>query len=61
MTFPVVSVEDMVRSQVLLLDFLGVHRLHASVGASLGGMQSLLAAALLPERIGRYGMLVVEV
>lgn len=53
MTFPVVSVEDMVRTQVLLLDYLGIDRIHASVGASLGGMQSMMTAALFPDRVGR--------
>ena len=53
MSFPVVTVEDMVRAQFLLLDHLGVSRLHASVGASLGGMQSLMSAALFPDRVGR--------
>lgn len=54
MTFPVVSVEDMVNTQCLLLDYLGLPYLHASIGASLGGMQSIMAAALYPHRIGRY-------
>ena len=53
MSFPVVSVEDMVRTQMLLLDHLGVADVHAAVGASLGGMQSLMAAALYPERVRR--------
>lgn len=53
MTFPVLSVEDMVRSQALLLDHLGVTKVHASVGSSLGGMQGILAGATLPERVGR--------
>ena len=53
MSFPVVTVEDMVRAQFLLLDHLGVSRLHASVGASLGGIQSLMSAALFPDRVGR--------
>lgn len=53
MSFPVVSVEDMVRTQMMLLDHLGVARVHASVGSSLGGMQSILATALYPERVGR--------
>eukprot|EP00118_Oscarella_pearsei_P008518 m.44380 g.44380 ORF g.44380 m.44380 type:complete len:434 (+) comp33514_c0_seq1:152-1453(+) len=53
MTFPLVTVEDMVRSQFLLLDYLGIEKLHAAVGASLGGMQSLMSAALFPERVGR--------
>jgi homoserine O-acetyltransferase len=43
----------MVRAQLLLLDELGIDRLHASVGASLGGMQSLMVAGLAPERVGR--------
>lgn len=51
--FPILTVQDMVRAQLLLLDRLGIHRVYASVGASLGGMQSLLIAALEPERVGR--------
>ena len=53
MSFPLVTIEDMVHAQFLLLDRLGVGRLHAAVGASLGGMQSLMAAAIYPERVGR--------
>lgn len=52
-TFPVVSVYDMVNAQFALLDHLGIEHLHASVGSSLGGMCSLAAAALYPERVGR--------
>ena len=51
--FPIVTVRDMVRAQMLLLDHLGIERLHASIGASLGGMQSLDVAACAPERVGR--------
>jgi len=51
--FPILTVGDMVRAQLALLDHLGIARLHASSGASLGGMQSLLLAALAPERVGR--------
>jgi homoserine O-acetyltransferase len=53
MNFPVVTVEDMVAAQFLLLDHLGISRLHAAVGSSLGGMQSIMAAALFPDRVGR--------
>ena len=53
MTFPLVTVEDMVHSQFLLVDHLGIERLHAAVGSSLGGMQCLMAAAMYPERVGR--------
>lgn len=51
--FPILTVMDMVRAQILLLDSLGIQRLHASVGASMGGMQSLAAGVLMPERVGR--------
>lgn len=53
MTFPVLTVEDMVQAQFLLLDHLGIDSLHASVGSSLGGMQSIMSAALFPNRVGR--------
>ncbi len=51
--FPILTVQDMVRAQLLLLDHLGIQCLHASVGASLGGMQSLMLAALAPDRVQR--------
>lgn len=51
--FPIITVRDMVRAQLLLLDHLGIDTLHASVGASLGGMQSLLLAGDAPERVRR--------
>ncbi|KAI8589510.1 homoserine O-acetyltransferase [Geranomyces variabilis] len=51
--FPIVTIFDMVRAQFHLLDALGITKLHASVGASMGGMQSLAAAALFPARVGR--------
>ncbi|KAJ2371172.1 homoserine O-acetyltransferase [Coemansia sp. RSA 2607] len=52
-TFPLLTVNDMVRAQFLLLDSLHIDRLHASVGASMGGMQALCAAALHSSRVGR--------
>ena len=51
--FPILTMEDMVRAQFRLLDAFGIERLYASVGSSMGGMQSLAAGALFPERIGR--------
>jgi homoserine O-acetyltransferase len=51
MTFPVVTVGDMVRAQALLLDALGIERLFAVVGGSMGGMQVLQWAADYPERL----------
>jgi homoserine O-acetyltransferase len=45
--------EDMVRAQFRLLDNLGIQKLYASVGSSMGGMQSLAAGVLFPDRVGR--------
>lgn len=53
MRFPVITIRDMVRAQVLLLDALGIDRLHAVIGGSMGGMQALSLAANFPERAGR--------
>lgn len=51
--FPILTMDDMVRAQFRLLDGLGIEKLYASVGASMGGMQSLAAGVLFPERVGR--------
>lgn len=51
--FPILTMEDMVRAQFRLLDSLGVDKLYASVGSSMGGMQSLAVGVLFPERVGR--------
>ncbi len=51
--FPTFGIRDMVASQAALLDHLGVGRLEAVVGASMGGMQALQWAVSHRERIGR--------
>lgn len=51
--FPVVTVHDMVAAQVHLLDYLGISRLFAVVGASMGGMQALEWGVSHPQRVGR--------
>jgi homoserine O-acetyltransferase len=43
----------MVRAQVALLDLLGIERLHAVVGGSMGGMQALSLAAHWPGKVDR--------
>jgi len=49
--FPVVTVEDMVDVHVRLLDELGIERLLAVAGGSMGGMQALSLAQRYPERV----------
>src|ERR1700753_4126013 len=48
--FPLVTVRDMVRSQAMLLDALGIETLLMVIGGSMGGMQVLQWAASYPER-----------
>ncbi|MDR1969447.1 MAG: homoserine O-acetyltransferase [Burkholderiaceae bacterium] len=49
--FPVVTVEDWVNTQARLLDALGIARLAAVMGGSLGGMQALSWTLQYPERV----------
>lgn len=51
--FPILTIQDMVRGQFRLLDHLNIDKLHATVGASMGSMQSLAAGILFPDRINR--------
>jgi homoserine O-acetyltransferase len=50
--FPVVTVEDWVNAQARLLDRLGIERLAAVMGGSLGGMQALSWTLQYPQRMG---------
>ena len=47
--FPVVTVRDMVRAQRHLLSSLGIYRVHAVIGGSMGGMQALQFAVDYPN------------
>ncbi|HEX7783897.1 MAG TPA: homoserine O-acetyltransferase [Sphingobium sp.] len=51
MRFPVITIADMVRAQALLLDHLGVDRIRAVIGGSMGGMQALTWPTLYPDRV----------
>jgi homoserine O-acetyltransferase len=49
--FPVVTVEDWVNAQALLMDKLGIETLAAVMGGSLGGMQALSWTLQYPNRL----------
>ena len=51
--FPILTMEDMVHAQFRLLNAFGIDKLYASVGSSMGGMQSLAAGVLYPARIDK--------
>lgn len=52
LNFPVVTIEDMVDVQARLLDHLGIEKLLAVVGGSMGGMQALAWTRRHPQRVG---------
>ena len=58
-SFPVLTVEDWVNAQSLLLDRLGVAQLAAVLGGSLGGMQALSWTLQYPERM-RHAVVVAS-
>ncbi|NTU65921.1 MAG: alpha/beta fold hydrolase, partial [Chloroflexi bacterium] len=51
LSFPVVAIGDMVRAQTHLIDDLGIDKLLAVAGGSMGGMQVLEWAANYPDRV----------
>jgi homoserine O-acetyltransferase len=53
MSFPVVSIKDFVNVQKALIESLGIKKLHAVMGASMGALQTYEWAASYPEMVGR--------
>ena len=51
LSFPVITIADMVQAQKLLIDSLGIDQLFCVVGGSMGGMQVLQWAVSYPERV----------
>lgn len=49
--FPPVTIRDMVAAQVRLMDHLGIDKIFAVTGGSMGGMQALVWATDYPERV----------
>jgi len=51
--FPRITIDDVVAAQAALLDALGIRRLHAAIGPSLGAMQAFAWGVRHPHRVGR--------
>ncbi|NJN18839.1 MAG: homoserine O-acetyltransferase [Oscillochloris sp.] len=49
--FPLITIGDMVRAQIRLIDALGIEQLHAVAGGSMGGFQALEWITAAPERV----------
>jgi len=49
--FPFITVDDMVKAQALLINHLGIEKLFAVIGGSMGGMQALEWAKRFPARV----------
>ena len=47
--FPVITIEDMVKAQKFLFNKLGIYKVEAVIGGSMGGMQALVYAVYYPN------------
>ena len=51
MSFPVITIEDMVKSQKQLMDHLGIKKLLCATGGSMGGLMALEWAVRYPDTL----------
>lgn len=51
--FPLITIKDWVKTQIMLSDRLGIDVWHAIVGGSMGGMQALQWSVDYPDRLKR--------
>lgn len=59
--FPRLTIRDMARAHSLLADHLGLRRIHALVGSSVGGFQAVEWIAAEPRRFGRLVLIATDV
>ena len=59
--FPKYTMRDIVRAHQVLADALGIDRIHAMVGSSVGGFQAIEWAVMQPDRIERLILIATDV
>ncbi len=58
--FPKYTMRDIVRAHIILADALGIGRIHALVGSSVGGFQAVEWAVMQPQRIERLALIATD-
>lgn len=58
--FPKYTMRDIVRAHILLADALGIDKIHALVGSSVGGFQAVEWAVMEPARIERLALIATD-
>ncbi len=51
LSFPMVTIQDMVNAQNLLIEHFGIEKLHTVIGGSTGGMQAAYWSILYPQKM----------
>lgn len=59
-TFPRLTMRDVVGAHRILADALGIGRIHAIIGSSVGGFQAVEWAVAEPERFGRVALIATD-
>ena len=59
--FPRLTIRDMARAHSLLADHLGLKRIKALIGSSVGGFQAVEWAAAEPRRFGRLVLIATDI
>ena len=59
-TFPRLTMRDVVAAHRILADALGIGRIHAIIGSSVGGFQAVEWAVAEPERFGRVALIATD-
>ena len=55
--FPIITIEDMVHAQKKLIEFLGIEKLYAVIGGSMGGMQALQWTVSYPKMMKKASII----